>query len=218
MGSTYSCCWIGNTGVSPKILSERKDAEKAKRAESDRGHMWDAAMLLPPEIREEYERERASAPPLFRQGLSITRPSSAVAYRRDAPWLPFYEEQLCDGNIADSQSAERISRRFQAPVLVMALFDSDIFFLSYCSADSGVRYDYAKPNSSEIEEYDTDLYRTEYPEFLASLFPSADPDALHRAWEEEEVFADDLLGKLCGLLGLPLLSGNGTPPEGFELL
>lgn len=100
----------------------------------------------------------------------------------------------------------------------MALFDSDILFVAYADAAAGTACDYAKPNFEEMEEYDTDLHSTDFPQILLRLFVNADPAALREAWDGEEVFADARLEKLCALLPLPILYSGETPPEGFQLL
>nr|WP_325185706.1 hypothetical protein [uncultured Oscillibacter sp.] len=213
MGSTASYCWIQNSGFTPDLLKKKLEPVKEQAENVEDDLMTGLSAVLPPDLLQQlqamYEAERQEA-------ASLRSPS--LAYRRDTPWLPYFEMRLCDGSIADSRAAKKLSRQFGAPVLVMALFDSDILFLSYADAAGSTVCDYAKPNFEEMEEYDTDLYSTEFPEILLRLFANTDAAAVRDIWDGEEAFANDRLEKLCQLLGLPLL-GEGCPmPEGFEIL
>lgn len=169
---------------------------------------------------------------MFRQALEETRrnrqffdgifgkrpqlPSPVVAYRPDAPWLPFFDVDICVGYNASSRDALRLSEAFGVPVLAFAIFDSDILFVSYCDAAKNISYDYAKPNLEGImDEYDTGVYQAEFPQFLLDLCPKISEEALREIWDGDEVFADDRMGKLCQVLGaVPFFCEE--IPEGFE--
>lgn len=135
-----------------------------------------------------------------------------LACRPDARWLPLFEERLCEGYTASSRDTDRLARQFSAPVLAFSIFDSDILFVSYSDPENDIRVDYAKPNWEGFEEYDMDLYQEEFPAFLCAY---ADEAALREAWEGEEVFADDRMHKLCGLIGAQVLYDSQDLPEGF---
>ena len=143
-------------------------------------------------------------------------PSPMVAYCPDAPWLPFFDEDICEGYNASSKDALRLSKAFQAPVLAFSIFDSDILMLSYGDAAKNLAYDYAKPNCQGMEEYDTGLFQTAFPQFLLELCPQAEEKRLREIWDGEEVFADNRMEKLSEILGtVPLYS---AVPEGFEAI
>lgn len=152
----------------------------------------------------------ADDPSLFEERL----PSPMLAYSPDAPWLPFFKERLCEGYNASSRDACRLSRKFKAPVLAFSLFDSDLLLVSYGDAARNIRYDCAKPNYAEMEEYDTELYKAEFPQFLTELFPDVSENTLREIWDAEEVFADDRMEKLCTVLRMvPIYDRD---PDGFE--
>lgn len=219
MGTTQSFCWLGSTGAAPETLKKKLVPMRRETADMCEKSRRLFASLLTPEQRKLLESGDAEA----REAFSFLFPSEEatgphLAYRREAPWLPYFETFLCDGNIADSAGARRLSQKLGAPVLVMALYDSDICFVSYADASEGTAWDHAKPNSPEIEEFDKDLYSTAFPAFLLKLFPAADPAALTALWDREECFADDRVEGMCAALGLRPLYDGKTPPEGFAFL
>ena len=143
-------------------------------------------------------------------------PSPMIAHRPDAPWLPFFNVDICEGYNASSRDARKLSRLFGAPVLALSVYDSDILFVSYSDAAKGVEYDYAKPNSEWMEEYDMETFRNEFPAFLLELRPTLTEEKLREIWEADEVFADDRMYKLGKVMGLSPI--NGKVPEGFEVI
>lgn len=136
-----------------------------------------------------------------------------LAYRSDARWLPFYEEEFCEGYYATSLSADILAKDFGAPVLAFSIFDSDILFVSYSDPERDVCEDYAKPNFEGFEEYDMDRYREEFPTFLCAY---GDEATLREVWEGEEVFADDRMAKLCEAIGAQVLYSSQELPRGFQ--
>lgn len=143
-------------------------------------------------------------------------PSPMIAHRTDAPWLPFFNVDICEGYNASSRDARKLSKLFGAPVLALSVYDSDILLVSYSDAAKGVEHDYAKPNSEWMEEYDMETFRNEFPAFLLELCPTLTEDKLTEIWEADEVFADDRMYKLGKVMGL--LPINGMAPEGFEVI
>lgn len=143
-----------------------------------------------------------------------------MGFRPDAAWLPFYQTRLCDGSIQSSRNLGRLSEVFQTPVLAFALFDSDVLFVSYRDSAAGEAYDYARLPWEGYEEYDGELYRLGFPEFLAQLCPLDRREELRRNWEEDnedDVFADDRMERLMELLGMETIDPEaGQFPEGFE--
>lgn len=136
-----------------------------------------------------------------------------LAWRADARWLPLFEETLCEGNMASSRDAERLSEVFGEPVLAFAIFDSDILFVSYSDPGRGFRADFAQPNFEQAEEMIDEPYQREFPTFLCAY---ADEEALRTIWEGEEVFADDRMLKLCEAIGAQVLYDGEELPEGFQ--
>lgn len=143
-------------------------------------------------------------------------PSPMIAYRPDAPWLPFFEADTCEGYNASSRDARRLSKLFGAPVLAFSIYDSDILMVSYSDAAKDVKYDCAKPNVEGMEEYDANIFRTELPTFLLELCPALTAEKLMEVWDGDEVFADDRMDKLDKLLGLSPIFAK--IPEGFEVI
>lgn len=143
-------------------------------------------------------------------------PSPMIAHRPDAPWLPFFNVDICEGYNASSRDARKLSRLFGVPVLALSVYDSDILFVSYSDAAKGAEYDYAKPNSEWMEEYDMETFRNEFPAFLLELRPTLTEEKLREIWEADEVFADDRMYKLGKVMGLSPI--NGKVPEGFEVI
>lgn len=143
-------------------------------------------------------------------------PSPMIAYRPDEPWLPFFNVDICEGYNASSRDARKLSRLFCAPVLALSVYDSDILLVSYSDAAKGVEYDYAKPNSEWMEEYDMETFRNEFPAFLLELCPMLTRERLAEIWEADEVFADDRMYKLGEVMSLSPI--NVEVPEGFEVI
>lgn len=152
------------------------------------------------------------------QGVMGSQGETQAAFRPDAAWLPFYQTRLCDGSIQSSRDLGRLSEAFGTPVLAFALFDSDVLFVSYRDNAAGTAYDYAKLPFENYEEYDGEVYRLGFPEFLASLCPPDRREELRRIWEkEDDVFADDRMWKLMDLLGMEAIDPAAKKfPGGFE--
>ena len=156
----------------------------------------------------------ADFPELFGRYVQPQPDRTVIAYRESAKWLPFFEEHLCEGYIASSNEAEKLSSIFGAPVMAFAVFDSDIFFVSYSDAANGIAYDYAKPNFEEFEDFDIDLYSTEFPAFLLEF---CSKDELSAAWEKpDDVFADDRMEQIAQLVQTELIYDSSHIPEGYQ--
>ena len=141
-----------------------------------------------------------------------------LGYRAGAAWLPCFETDLCEGNILGSRDCRKLSDLFGAPVLSAALFDSDVCYLSYADRAAGVSWDHAKANFEDEEGY-TDGYEQTFPSELPAIFPQSSGEALRAIWDrEEEVFADDRMYDLLSSLGLPMVYGEDSFPEGYTVL
>lgn len=209
MGTTMAFYHIKNQDFSRGQLQEILGRSFPKK---DDESFFDSLKLLLGDEKAEILKAQMGQddPSLFEEGL----PSPMVSYRPDAPWLPFFEERLCEGYNASSRDACRLSQKFKAPVLAFSLFDSDLLLVSYGDAAQDIRYDCAKPNYEEMEEFDTELYKAEFPWFLVELCPGVSEDALREIWDAEEAFADDRMEKLC--TALRMVPIYDCVPDGFE--
>lgn len=222
MGTTMTYIQLQNRGFTRQELQERMDALFSGKAqeprpleELERGMealkgakltLKDRAILRLLHGAMEREDEGAKGP--------------QAGFRPDAAWLPFYQTRLCDGSIQSSRDLGRLSEAFGTPVLAFALFDSDVLFVSYRDNAAGAAYDYARLPFEAYEEYDGEVYRLGFPEFLASLCPPDRREELRRIWEEDnkdDVFADDRMWKLMDLLGMEAIDPAAKKfPGGFE--
>lgn len=225
MGTSMAFYHIKNDGFDReqlRVVMERTFAKEKGASQTDnfykmirRIHGEDAYKKFRPifeQAEQQLREHRKQAPLDFAQGI----PSPMVAYREDAPWLPFFDVKKCEGYNASSRDARRLSKAFGAPVLAISIFDSDILFVSYSDAAKKIAYDYAKPNIEGMEEYDTGLFQTEFPQFLVDLCPDGSEEKLREIWGADEVFADDRMYKLGEILGLSPI--NVEVPKGFETI
>lgn len=146
---------------------------------------------------------------------------SAAAFRADAGWVPLWVSRLCDGYILSSKDLKRLSELFQTPALGIALYDSDVLFVSCYDAAAGVAFDCAKLPWEDYEEYDDQLYSTDFPQFLEDFCPPEHRDALRAFWtrQDEGTDAVDWMEELFRLLGTQAIDLRGDYfPEGFEIL
>ena len=137
-----------------------------------------------------------------------------ILYQESAKWLPFYDEDICEGYIASHEDAMKLSIIFSTPVLAFSVFDSDILFVSYADTNKNIHYNYAKPNIDGYDEFDIDLYKTAFPTFLLDFCLAKEKEAFDEIWNGEEVFSENRMECLCELIG-------ATPvydeiPEGFQ--
>ena len=218
MGTTMAFYHIRNNGLDrERLQSGLKEVAGEERASSARfekmmiGFMGEEMFRL---AEQETQKTKQHFDSIF--GARPELPSPMIGYRPDAPWLPLFGEHLCEGNNASSRDARKLSRLFCAPVLALSVYDSDILLVSYSDAAKGVEYDYAKPNSEWMEEYDMETFRNEFPAFLLELCPMLTRERLAEIWEADEVFADDRMYKLGEVMSLSPI--NVEVPEGFEVI
>lgn len=217
MGTSAAYYSIWTRGFTPDELREKiKVVSSSGKKREDAIYERMSAFLSPEEI----AQMRAGAAAAFCEGFGgrgwPQGNRAAIAYRPDVKWLPLFETNICEGCTASSRDAMELSELFGAPVFAFSIFDSDVLFVSYCDAERGICYDYAKPNYEEFEDYDADQYSTEFPDFLAEFCDRAELEAV---WDNpDEVFADDRLEKLCQLMQMDLLHTGDQPSEGYELI
>lgn len=208
MGMTMSFYYVRNTGFTKAELAELLQ----KRAKRSGGKFSGLEKLMKPEMLAQFTKI------LEETAESMHSDGAFIAYRDGEEWLPYFETGLCEGCAASSEEAGKLSAAFGAPVLALAVFDSDVMTLSYADAANAVTYDYAKPNfDGFFEEYDQELYSTELPEFLLGFCGAEQRDRLREIWEEPDlVFAEDRILRLTELLQIPIAEWAEEMPEGFE--
>lgn len=226
MGTTMAFYHVKNTGFDRNSLQTiMEHSFPKKEGSSSVVSVWEKAeeifgeeyvQQMRPKLERAVQFMAENNPNMFSFSDSPQLPSPMIAYRENAPWLPFFDLNICDGYNASSKDARRLSKAFGAPVLAISIFDSDVLMVSYCDAATNIAYDYAKPNFPEMEEYDTTLYRAEFPQFLVDLCPEASEKKLKESWDGDEVFADDRMYKLGDILGLSPI--NAEIPEGFDVI
>lgn len=167
MGTTMAFYNILNQGLEPGELVE-KMKKFSSPAHSNVDKLLEA--FISPDVlhqmHEQVDADSAHFSGIFGSKAPSRAKCAVIAYNACAKWLPFFEEKLCEGYIASSKDAEKLSKIFGAPVLAFSIFDSDILFVSYSDAAKNIAYDFAKPNFEEFEEFDTDQYSTAFPEFM----------------------------------------------------
>lgn len=218
MGTTMAFYHIRNDGLDrERLQSGLKEVAGEERASSARFEKM-MINLVGEEMFRQAQQETEATQQHFDSifGARPKLPSPMIGYRPDAPWLPLFGEHLCEGYNASSRDARKLSKTFGAPVLALSVFDSDILFVSYSDAAKGVEYDFAKPPCEGYEEYDTELYSTQFPQFLTQLCPALTEEKLTEIWEADEVFADDQMYKLGEVMGLTPIFAE--VPEGFEVI
>lgn len=196
-------------------LSDLFEKMKAAHGEDRLRQMW-PNMEQDMERAKQWMEERRQRPAPFGLPRRPQLPSPMIGYCENAPWLPFFDVAKCEGYNASSKDARRLSKAFGTPVLAISIFDSDILLVSYSDAAKKIDYDYAKPNIEGMEEYDTGLFQTEFPQFLVDFCPDGSEEKLKEIWNGDEVFADDRMYKLGEVLGLAPI--NAKVPEGFEVI
>lgn len=138
---------------------------------------------------------------------------AVIAYREDARWLPVFVEWYCDWNFVESGQLMRFSERFGVPVLGFSVQDSDALFISYFDAANGIGRDYVKTNYDDFEEYDTEVYLPQFPEFLADFCSDGQLAEARKVWDGDFVFAEDRMFELGQLLGMEVFVGSADPAD-----
>lgn len=216
--AAYYCIW--NRGFTPDELKDKIKVISSSGKKKDDAIFKRLSALLSPQVTEQMRMGAAESAVHFNTIFGMKgHPHgnrAVIAYSPNAKWLPLFETTLCEGYTAYSKEAAQLSKLFCAPVLAFSIFDSDVLFVSYSDVEKGIQYDYAKPNIEEFEEFDTNQYSTEFPEFLVQF---CDRSELQSIWNKpDEVFADDRLKKLCQLMQIDLLYGNTSMLEGYQFI
>lgn len=207
MGMTQSFYYVQNLGLSKETLAEMLQ----KRVKRSGGKFSGLEKLMTPGLLAQFTKV------LEETAKSMHSDGAFIAYRDGEEWLPYFESDLCEGYTASSEDAGKLSAAFDAPVLALSVFDSDVMFLSYADVARNIAYDYAKSNFEECEEYDDERYSTELPEFLIEFCGEDQRERLREIWEEPDlIFAEDRILHLTELLKIPIAEWAEEMPEGFE--
>ena len=220
MGTTaaYYCIW--NRGFTQDELKKKLKVISGSGRKVNDEFFQTLCTVHSPEVARQIWADAEKARTEFHATLwikdQIQEDCTMSAYKPDAKWLPIFETKLCEGYVASSRDAARLSKLFAAPVFAFSVFDSDILFVSYSDAKKKIRHDYAKPNSEEIQEYDTEQYSMEFPEFLSEF---CGRDELKAIWNyTNEIFAENRLEKLCRLMQINLLYDSTCALNGDQLI
>lgn len=216
--AAYYCIW--NSGFTQDELKEKIETISSSGKKKDEAFFGSLSAFLAPQIAKQIRAGAAESMAHFDTIFGMKGQSqgnrAVIAYSPEAKWLPLFETTLCEGYTASSKDSIRLSKLFNAPVLAFSIFDSDVLFVSYSDAKKGIRYDYAKPNCEGFEEYDTDQYSTEFPDFLSEFCSKPELESI---WNNaDEVFADDRLEKLCRLMQIDLLYDSTCALEGYQFI
>lgn len=216
MGTSAAYYSIWNCGFTPDELKDKIKVISSPGKKKDDAVFKGLSAQVTEQMRAGAAESAAHFNTIFGMKGQPQGNRAVIAYSPDAKWLPLFETTLCEGYTASSKDAARLSKLFNAPVLAFSIFDSDVLFVSYSDVKKGIYYDYAKPNFKEFQEYDTDQYSTEFPDFLTKF---CDKSELKSIWNNpDEVFADDRLEKLCRLMQIDLLYDSTRALEGYQLI
>ena len=133
MGTTaaYYCIW--NRGFTQDVLKEKLKGISGSGKKEDDEFFQTLCRMCSPEVARQIWDDAEKARADFHAALwgkdQTQRDCATIAYRPDAKWLPLFETKLCEGYIASSRDAARLSKLFAVPVLAFSVFDSDILFV-----------------------------------------------------------------------------------------
>lgn len=213
MGTSMAFYWLENRNLTPDGIREKLPLLK-KASEGKNNAMADFLMGM---ARQQLGVEQLPEE-VYNICSAFSHSSSAVtaAFAEDAKWIPIFEANMCEGFNASSRDTDRLAELFGVPVLAFSIFDSDVLMVSYSDCERGVKANFAKPNFPEMEEFDTDCYRTEFPEFIRAYCTADKQERLMEIWNSEEyTFADDRMIDICELVGAQAIYSGEELPEGF---
>jgi len=157
-----------------------------------------------------------------RLGKVVQEDDAIVAWKPDAKWLPYCDGSFCEPFGVGLKSAKQLSEKLGFPVLSFSVLDSDVLYLYYCDAISGVMGSWAKANVGPVwsmfseDPADASFFPSEdLPDFL---LPFCDEKKLREVWESHYIFADDRLYDLCKLFNSEPIDDFDDLPEGFKKL
>ena len=141
-------------------------------------------------------------------------PSYTVFYQETIDWLPVFAPYYCEGQYnADEEFIVSLEDLFGSPVIALAVFDSDVAFVSICKNGGIQRYIYA--DEATLEEFGFEEYTPAIP---AELENYVDGKKLRRIWSEKYVFAEDCLQNIAQLLNTFLVSDENDIGKDVEVI
>lgn len=144
---------------------------------------------------------------------------AVIAHSEDAKWFMFFETNMCDGYCASTDDTELLSNLFSSDVVAFSIFDSDVLFVSYTDYFAQISINVAKPNDDNYEEYDSDLYKLDFPKFLVPFCKSDKRQKLYDIWESQDYDdADDRLDGISDLIDACLMYDYDDEIPGYELI
>lgn len=148
-------------------------------------------------------------------GVSVLGvPSYTVFYQETIDWLPVFDPYYCEGQYnADEGFMVSLEDLFGSPVIAMAVFDSDVAFVSICENGDIHRYIYA--DEVTLEEFGFEEYAPAVP---VELEKYVDGKELQRIWSEKYVFAEDVLQNIAQLLNTFLVFYKDDIEEDIEII
>ena len=140
-----------------------------------------------------------------------------LAYNENSRWIALFEPTLCEGYCASDKDTRFLSNVFNSDVIAFSLFDSDVLFISYSRLSDNLSFNISKPNNDDCIEYDSDMYPSDFPDFLAPFCYETGLERLNEIWESEEyTFADERMNDICMLIGASILWNAEEIPIGFR--
>lgn len=217
MGTTKSLLFIENRAFAQGELERMINQFSSKEKQKEQSFFTLLQQFMTPEMMKQAEAEHKQMESLFQRPQRTETPKAALAYCDNVHWLPLFIESLCDGHIVYSKELKRLSQQFHTPVFSFSIYDSDALFISYCDDKKGIMYDYIKPNFQGFEEYDSDLYQNDFPQFLLNLCDITKHERLLDIWNEpNEVFADDRMEKIAELFDMKVIYDFSSDLPGFQ--
>jgi len=145
--------------------------------------------------------------------------SPVIAYNKTAKWFPFFDANLCEGSIAIIDDLKLLSKIFGVPVIAFSVYDSDCLFVSFADQKNMVDYNHVKPNTSDFQAYDVEVYKTVFPTYLLDFCDNNDHKKLTEVWNSDQyIFAEDRMINMCAILRISVLYNDSEAPDGFYII
>lgn len=140
--------------------------------------------------------------------------SLAVFYQTNKDWLPVFDAYYCEGQYnANKEFMVSLEELFGSPVIALAVFDSDVAFVSIY--ESGELHCYVHADEFMLEEFGFEEYEPTIPVELRNY---VDDEELQKIWDGEYIFAEDLLQEIARLLNTFLVFDENEAEEDVEVI
>lgn len=145
---------------------------------------------------------------------ALAYPSYTVFYKDTVDWLPVFDANYCEGQYnVDEGFLTSLEETFGSPVIAFSTFDSDVAFVSIY--ENGELHRYIHADEFMLEEFGFEEYEPAIP---AELVSYVDEKELQKMWNEEHVFAEDLIQDIARLLNTFLVFDENDIEEGIEIV